>query len=306
MGSVHSISTFDIEGLREGPRYVNPALFPNTVINSPASQISIRFGIKGLNSTIGTGFTASLNAIEYAVDMLESGRIQAILVGGVEELCVETFNGFYQLGLLQSSRASSLESSTASVGTMMKTWLGEGAGMLLLENEERAISRGASGYGEIVGVSSIFEDLSAARLTITETAASSVIKQVLGLVNITAQDIERVYSSSGLTSADSSGDHEETRALAKIFGPILENLPRFSVKSLIGECFSTMGILELIAALDARTNKKNAATLLINTFSPIGLYASVVVRSHPLKSYVKECTSERKFAGFVSPRPFLE
>ena len=58
LGSVWSISEFDKTALIEGPRYVNPALFPNTVINSPASQISIRFVIKGFNTTIATGFTS--------------------------------------------------------------------------------------------------------------------------------------------------------------------------------------------------------------------------------------------------------
>jgi 3-oxoacyl-[acyl-carrier-protein] synthase II len=51
-GSLHSISQFDREGLIEGPRFVNPSHFPNTVINSPASQVSIRFKIKGFNTTI--------------------------------------------------------------------------------------------------------------------------------------------------------------------------------------------------------------------------------------------------------------
>src|SRR3989338_2336620 len=86
MGSVRSISSFDVEAVRDGPRYVNPALFPNTVINSPASQVSIRFGIRGLNSTISAGFSSSLCAIEYAVDMLRLGRSRCLLAGGVEEL----------------------------------------------------------------------------------------------------------------------------------------------------------------------------------------------------------------------------
>ena len=71
LGSVRSISEFDKEGLRGGPRSVNPALFPNTVINAPASQISIRFNIKGFNTTISTGFSASLDAIDYAANFIK-------------------------------------------------------------------------------------------------------------------------------------------------------------------------------------------------------------------------------------------
>ena len=70
LGSVWSISEFDKEALRDGPRSVNPAHFPNTVINSPASQISIKFNIQGFNSTIATGFCSSLDAIYYAMNMI--------------------------------------------------------------------------------------------------------------------------------------------------------------------------------------------------------------------------------------------
>ncbi|MDD5355996.1 MAG: beta-ketoacyl synthase N-terminal-like domain-containing protein, partial [Candidatus Omnitrophica bacterium] len=95
LGSVYSISEFDKIALREGPRAVNPALFPNTVINSPASQISIRFKIKGFNTTIATGFTASLDALRYAYDFIQFNRADAVVVGGVEELCIQIYLGFY-------------------------------------------------------------------------------------------------------------------------------------------------------------------------------------------------------------------
>src|SRR3972149_3173440 len=73
-GSLHSISQFDRSGLIEGPRFVNPSHFPNTVINSPASHVSIRFKIKGFNTTISTGFCASLDAIYYAADFIKLNR----------------------------------------------------------------------------------------------------------------------------------------------------------------------------------------------------------------------------------------
>ncbi|MEW6214240.1 MAG: beta-ketoacyl synthase N-terminal-like domain-containing protein, partial [Nitrospirota bacterium] len=102
-GSLHSISQFDREGLIEGPRYVNPSHFPNTVINSPASRISIRFKIKGFNTTISTGFCAGLDAISYAADFIKLNRANVVLAGGVEELCEETFLGFYNLGYLSGT-----------------------------------------------------------------------------------------------------------------------------------------------------------------------------------------------------------
>lgn len=90
-GSLHSISQFDLTSLREGPRFVNPSHFPNTVINSPASRISILFNIKGFNTTISTGFCAGLDSIIYASDFIKLNRVECVLAGGVEELCEETF-----------------------------------------------------------------------------------------------------------------------------------------------------------------------------------------------------------------------
>ena len=74
MGSVWSISEYDKQALKEGPRSVNPALFANTVINSPASQISIRFGVRGFNTTISTGFSSALDALKYASDFIKWGK----------------------------------------------------------------------------------------------------------------------------------------------------------------------------------------------------------------------------------------
>src|SRR3989338_7659956 len=61
LGSIKSISDFDMVILKEGPRYVNPALFPNTVINSPASQVNIWNNIKGFSTTLSTGFTSAID-----------------------------------------------------------------------------------------------------------------------------------------------------------------------------------------------------------------------------------------------------
>src|SRR3989344_2483765 len=103
-GSLKSISEFDEVTLKEGPRYTNPALFPNTVINSPASQVSIWHHIKGFNTTISTGFTASLDAMSYAYDFIQYGRAKVIYAGSVEEMCYHTFFGFYALKFMSGSK----------------------------------------------------------------------------------------------------------------------------------------------------------------------------------------------------------
>ena len=82
-GSIDSISAFDMEALKEGPSYVNPMAFPNTVLNAPASRASIFCNATGLNTTVSTGVTSGIDAIVYAADFLKMERIKAVLAGSV-------------------------------------------------------------------------------------------------------------------------------------------------------------------------------------------------------------------------------
>jgi 3-oxoacyl-[acyl-carrier-protein] synthase II len=150
-GSLHSISQFDREGIIEGPKYVNPSYFPNTVLNSPASQVSIRFKIKGFNTTISTGFCASLDAILYATDFIKLNRADVVLTGGVEELCEETFLGFHNLGYLSEidgSEPISCPFDARRNGII----LSEGAAVLVLEDLEHALRRGAEILAVVMGL----------------------------------------------------------------------------------------------------------------------------------------------------------
>jgi len=192
MGSVHSISEFDKEGLREGPRYVNPALFPNTVINSPASQVAIRFGLKGLNTTISTGFTASLDALGYARDMLRLGRAKQLLVGGVEELCIQTFLGFYKLGLLATSPNGAPPRFAPFDERASGTLLGEGAAFLVLEPLEHAQARSATIYAELTGYGSCFDPRAVYRYNPEGDGIAEAIRQAMDDAEVTPEDVDSV------------------------------------------------------------------------------------------------------------------
>jgi 3-oxoacyl-[acyl-carrier-protein] synthase II len=307
MGSVHSISEFDKTGLREGPRYVNPALFPNTVINSPASQVAIRFGLKGLNSTIATGFTASLDAIGYAMDMLTLGRAKALLVGGVEEFCIQTFLGFYKLGML----ARTLNGKEPFFGPFDErhcgTFLGEGAVFFVLENAEEAKARGAVQYAELLSYNTQFSSASMYRYDPEATCTIKVMRQALAEANLSADVIDRI---SGCANSIPQWDSSEAFAIKSVFNSRIEpatcavnsetclqiaaSVPSksytkndgrlndfassaerknhfFSVKSLIGESFSASGVFQLLRVLGCR-NKA-----MINGFGPMGISSAVII-----------------------------
>src|ERR1019366_6445436 len=82
-GGVHSIATFDMSGLLEGPSMVSPMDFPNTVINAPAGQAAIKHKLRGVNSTICAGLSSGLYAINYAAEFLRFGRARYVMAGGM-------------------------------------------------------------------------------------------------------------------------------------------------------------------------------------------------------------------------------
>jgi 3-oxoacyl-[acyl-carrier-protein] synthase II len=162
LGSVNSICEFDRSALRDGAKYTNPAHFPNTVINSPASHASIKFNIKGFNITLANGFSAGLDAVIYAANLLRQGRAKAALCGGVEELCAETFAGLDKLGLLSAEGRS---------GGFI---LGEGACIFVLEEAGEALARKARVLGEIKGYASLFDPQTAEECAVNTAAAERV------------------------------------------------------------------------------------------------------------------------------------
>ena len=238
MGSIKSISDFDKDALLEGPRYVNPALFPNTVINSPASQVSIRFAVRGFNATISNGYSASLDALNYAAEFLRLGRIKAVLAGGVEELCEQIFAGFYHAGCLAGSREGSIELSCPFDKRRSGVVLGEGSTMLVMEELEGAKKRGARVLGEIKGYATAFG----------KDAPKQVMAHAIKRSGLNPQDIDCI-----LASANSSveGDRIEAEAIKDVFAKDAQNVYISAVKSMIGEQYSNFGATAAAAALCA-------------------------------------------------------
>jgi 3-oxoacyl-[acyl-carrier-protein] synthase II len=246
-GSLHSISQFDRSGLIEGPRAVNPSHFPNTVINSPASQVSIRFKIKGFNTTISTGFCASLDALAYAADFIRLNRADAVLAGGVEELCEETFSGFYQLGCLSGTDGSEprCRPFDARRNGMI---LSEGAAVLILEAEEHAGKRGAAILARVLGYASAFDPSADSHWNHEGQGLQKAITDALKDASLVAEDIDYI---SACANSSKGLDRLETSVIKRVFGEYSRRVPVSAVKSMIGESFSASGALAAAAAVGA-------------------------------------------------------
>ncbi|MDD5428133.1 MAG: beta-ketoacyl-[acyl-carrier-protein] synthase family protein [Candidatus Omnitrophica bacterium] len=300
MGSVWSISEFDKEGLREGPRSVNPALFPNTVINAPASQVSIRFNIQGFNGTLSTGFCSSLDAVYYAINMINMYGYSAVLAGGVEELCEQTYKGFHKLGHLAGSRPGKEEIDCPFDKRRNGIVLGEGSVIAILEELEHAKERKAEIYAEVLGYGTSFDPMSKNIYSPKAEGASRAMKICLDDAGLASGDIGYISA-----SADSTLDCDamETAAVRKVFGKAASAVPISSIKSMAGETFSCSGAMNLAAAagvlrdnfipptinykvpdrrcdLDCVPNTAREAkvkNILINSFSPAGSNSSLAI-----------------------------
>jgi len=300
LGSVYSISEFDKTALRDGPRYVNPALFPNTVINSPASQISIRFVIKGFNTTIATGFTASLDALRYAYDFIQLGRAKAVVVGGVEELCIQTYLGFYKLKFLAASKSSDLELSCPFDRRRNGIVFGEGASMVVIEDLESAQKRGAKIYAEILSFGSYFDPFRINKYNRLGPGIRAAMRFALENAQLKPRDIDYICANANSTK---EADLIETEAIKDVFNSESKRVPTSSIKSMVGESFSASGALALAASVGAiekkfipptlnykepdlecdldivpnKSRKQDLKRVLINTFGPSGTNTCAII-----------------------------
>ena len=302
LGSVWSISEFDKEGLRDGPRAVNPALFSNTVINAPASQISIKYNIKGFNATLSTGFASSLDAIDYAANFIKLYDYDMVLAGGVEELCIQTFLGFYKIGHLAGSREGKLEVNCPFDKRRNGIVLGEGGCILVLEELEHARSRNANIYAEILGYGTSFDPASKNIYSPKALGATKTIGLALEDAGVGAEEIDYIAASANSTL---DCDVMETRAINRVFGNKAKKVPVSSIKSMIGDTFSSSGAMNVAASigainkgfvpptmnyeikdercdLDYVPNKMRSSKVdkvLINSFTPTGVNSSLIIRS---------------------------
>jgi 3-oxoacyl-[acyl-carrier-protein] synthase II len=242
-GSLHSISQFDREGLIEGPRYVNPSFFSNTVINSPASQVSIRYKVKGFNTTISTGFCSALDAISYAADFIRLERADIVLAGAVEELCEESFLGFHELGYLSGMDGSEpicCPFDARRNGII----LSEGAAVLVLEDSKHALKRGANIIATVKGHGNCFDPSAEMNFAHSGKGLLNAVKSALENSELKPDDIDCISSSANSTRGL---DRLETNVIKEVFGEYAYSIPINSVKSMIGETFSASGMLAAAA-----------------------------------------------------------
>jgi 3-oxoacyl-[acyl-carrier-protein] synthase II len=247
--SVHTIAEFDRRGLTLGPNYVSPMDFANTVINAAAGQAAIWHDLRGVNSTIAGGITSGLQALAYATELIRSGQATALLAGGAEELCFESFYGLDRAGVLCGARQADTEEFPIPFDARRNGFtLGEGAALLMLEDADLATARGAHVIAEITGHGSAYD---LARGTASQPAVAAIARAM----RLALQDAQIDPRAIACLSASANGsilaDRHEARAIAAVFQERVHDLPVTAVKSMLGETLGASGALQAVALLAA-------------------------------------------------------
>lgn len=211
---------------------LNPMLFPNTVPNAASSHVSIELGIQGVNCTLVQSFCTAEAAILFACDQIRSGRADLILTGGVDELSEILFRGFSDLRLLATDEGH--EERSCPYDRMRNGLvLAEGAGVLLIESEAHARSRGANLYGYILGYNLVGGS--------SKDHEEDSIERSIKLTMRGWEDILIDYIS-GAGNSSKSLDALEARGIKKAFPSQHPQLPISSVKSMLGDAIAMGGI----------------------------------------------------------------
>ena len=227
-GSVEAITELDRVALLEDARYINPAKFPNTVANSASGYVSIWEDLRALNVTVTDGNCGALDAVTCADVHLETGRADAVLVGGVEAMSEGLYLAFQRLGPITS-----------------RTVLGEGAALFSMEPLEAARARGARVEATVLGTGTSFgaPPHDGALLFGSQEAAERAVQGALRDAGVAASDVDLVVS--GVIGQGPFTD-AELGAIARVVG---EGVAVAAPKTLFGETLGAGGAMGMAAAI---------------------------------------------------------
>jgi len=232
-GSLDSITELLKVSELEDPRYVNPARFPNTVINSAAAYMSIWEDLRAPNTTVVDGNCGALDAILTCETHLYNQRADVFLVGGGEVLSDPLYIAFRKLGILAERDQPYAPGSPQSCGMR----LAEGAVYLCIERSESAFRRGAEIRAEIIGYGNAFEPPTSEAVLVHASGAAieRAIQTALQDASIDPSQIDVVsLSANGIAQFDSP----EREAIEAIFG---SDLAIAAPKSVYGETLGASG-----------------------------------------------------------------
>lgn len=254
-------------GYRELFQRDDPRIKPLTVLlsmnNAAASHISMKFRLQGPNITYSTACSSSAIAIGESYRKIKHGYADVMLAGGAEAML--TLGAMKAWEALRTLAPEDPDDAAASCKPFAKNRsglvLGEGAAVLVLEDAERAINRGAKIYAELIGY-----DCSSDASHITKPDASGQTRTILNALSDAQLKPGDIHYINAHGTATLAGDIEETKAIKHVFGEHAAHIPVSSTKSMHGHLMGATGAVEFMAAVLALQH--NAIPPTINLHQP--------------------------------------
>lgn len=244
-----------------GPRKISPFFIPGTIINMISGNLSIMFGFKGPNVSIVTACTTGTHSIGDAARMIEYGDADVMIAGGAEAAITEL-----SVGGFASARALSARNDDPA--TASRPWdkdrdgfvIGEGAGVMVLEEYESAKKRGAKIYAELVGYG-----MSADAYHMTAPNMDGPRRSIRNALNNAGVNPDQVQFINAHGTSTPLGDTNESNAIKAAFGDHAYKLVVNSTKSMTGHLLGGAGGLESVFTVLSLYHQKSPPT--INIFN---------------------------------------
>ena len=261
IGGLPLIEQMHSELVNRGPRRISPFFVPATIINMISGHVSIKFGFKGPNIAVVTACTTGLHAIGLSARMIEYGDCDVMVAGGSEATVSA-------LGVGGFAAARALSTRNEDPKTASRPWdkdrdgfvLGEGSGVVVLEEYEHAKARGAKIYAEVVGFG-----MSADAYHMTAPDIDGPRRSMVMALKNAGVNVDQVQYLNAHGTSTPLGDLNESNAIKAAFGSHAKNLVVSSTKSMTGHLLGGAGGIESVFTVLALHHQKIPPT--INMFN---------------------------------------
>lgn len=247
IGGINSIEQTSLLIRDSGPRKVSPFFVPGSIINMIAGNLSIRFGLKGPNIAITTACTTGTHNIGVAANMINNNQADIMLVGGAEMSTSPVGLGGFCAARALSTRNDDPERASRPWDKDRDGFvLSDGAGVMVLEEEEHAKKRGAKIYAELSGFGMSGDAYHVTSPSEGGEGAALCMKNALLSAELDPSAITYINAHGTSTLA---GDVAETHAIKSVFGSHAHELCVSSSKSMIGHLLGASGAAEAIISV---------------------------------------------------------
>jgi 3-oxoacyl-[acyl-carrier-protein] synthase II len=261
IGGLPMIEQTHAELTNRGPRRISPFFVPASIINMISGHVSIKYGFKGPNIAVVTACTTGLHAIGLSARMIESGDADVMIAGGAE-------SAISPLGIGGFASARALSTRNDDPKTASRPWdkdrdgfvLGEGGGVLVLEEYEHAKARGAKIYAEVAGFG-----MSADAYHMTAPDVDGPRRSMVNALRNAGVNIDQVDYLNAHGTSTPLGDLNETNAIKAALGPAAKKTVVNSTKSMTGHLLGGAGGIESVFTVLAVHEQKSPPT--INIFN---------------------------------------